>query len=200
MIHLIPHHSGTINSFVMPTIHGPLMKDTVTYVPYQDNTGVCIDQKAETFLRTLKVTGWDWLPERLHQYRMFGMTVFGTSTSQRENEITPKLEAEGFKVVPVAITFVEFKSLYDVPKPAVTLPQPSGHNAVNDFHKRVRYLWKNHHTAFSQFELDFVKSIGTLLGNGRSLSPKQDAVIQKILTKYKVPANAVAGILSRLAQ
>jgi len=192
---IIPTHSGTINYFVMPLHHACMNKGTATYVPYQDNTGVCLDTKAESALRAVKVIGWDWLPERLQSCKMLGVTVYGTSTSQREADVTLDLNNLGFHLVLINFTVEDYAELAAAYKNASTKNITPPTSVTSPYYKRVRYLWRNHVTKFTPFEADFVRSIGTQLGAGKTLTPKQIFTMDKILNKYQVPYDATAGLV-----
>ena len=215
----VPPEPGTVHVFEAPSSHRPAQKGDTVYVPYQLSSQR-VEKKAQDLLNTMRPTGWDWLPESLHHGVIYEVASWCLSSSQREHEVTPMIEAQGLKVVKVTVTDEEFKArekgiknitkkpwvgLQD-PKDAmfgpsnVTTPgvRPSSPNPTgaptNPFvYGRTRYLWKNHNSKFSDFERTFVESIGKQLKSGRNLSPKQMNVLVRIFNKYGVPQDATAS-------
>ena len=173
--------------FTAPEQHFPSIKGNLIVVPYQNEAHVTDEVR---FMRQLRVTGWDWRPEALKEHRG-SHTVFCGSSSMYPEDVQSELTKAGFKVIQMIVGATVFKELMTFKGSSSVAPKPLVVDST-EWHGRTRYLYKHNVAKFSAWELEFVKSIGLQLGQGKKVSPKQIMQLERLFTKYKVPQDATA--------
>ena len=205
----IPQDHMVINTFNSPVKMGVVIGvGTQVLVPWQQNGVQSV--KPDAALQNIMPIGWDWLPERLRCETYKGIRVFGLSPSHKLHEVEALLNKLNFVVKNIEVSESEMDAAAPVQKkpwvgpgnpkeimkpsygPMNSTPPPSGEPQAG-MYGRVRFLWKTHHQQFVPFEKEFVESLGKQLKLGKTLSPKQANVLNRILDKYRVPKDATAS-------
>ena len=176
----LPPQKGVINTFVLLENNPALgAKGTRCYVPNQDTGVYSGDAK---FLRSIKVRGWDYLPEVLNDQRLGDLAVFTPNSAQREQDVDAKILSGGYKLHHIEVSASYLQSLHVERKPEIAV----------DFYGRVRYMWKHHYKKMSSWEANFTASVGKRLAGGKSLTSPQLSALITLLDKYEVPVDAHA--------
>ena len=191
---LLPKHTKELVFVKSPVTIGIYFhKDVDFIVPFQVNGKV--DAAARSALFNLKATGWDWLPEGLREHQG-ALTVWALSPYQTPEKVRTLLQHQGFTTVDKTCDAGTMEELYHrLPTKAVEMIYPPGEEPTESgYYPRCRFLWAKHNKQFTPWERDFVQSIGSQLKQGKKLSPKQRATVDKILQKYHVPVDATASL------
>jgi hypothetical protein len=171
------------------------------------------DSNARSHLSSIEGTGYDWRPERLKQFQLHynQMFMFAPSSyhskNQLEEAITKRFHIKELKLNPSIVQEL-FAAEYcgksvlvkDQPKREAVTQQrddkPTSDNSdESTFYGRCRYLWKNNHQKFNEWERKFVLDIGIKLkaNPNTRFSPKQTECLNKLFKKYKVGYKDVAS-------
>lgn len=159
-------------------------------------------------------TGWDWQSEKYIKYqqqirgwnknRVWAYPGYSGSLER----LIDNLHSKGFKVnydeslpaidVEHALMEIGLTPDYD-PNKGQSTPKTKKVQYKNrtesskELYPRTRFLWKEHHTRFNEWETKFVKSIGTQLKENKALTDKQRAKLYDMFEKFEVPHEATAS-------
>lgn len=185
LTHIVPKH-GEVNVFVPPEKHGlffhPEPKNNIGIIVNKD------DKKVLEFLNGLKVTGWDWQPEKLTHNKFGDFVVYTSSLHQYPEEVEAAIKQNDIKVNNIKLTLEEFQSLVNAGGKKTETVTESG-----DLYGRTRFLWQEHNKKFSDWERSFVKNVGGMLKNQKKLVGDQPKHLDRLFEKYKVPLEATAS-------
>ena len=186
---LIPKHPNELVFVKAPATHGiSFHKDVDFIIPHQKN-GV-VDPKASEVLSNIKPTGWDWLPESL-RWQQRALFVWSLSPYHRSEEVKAALAKHGFKCIDKAVSPELFQEFLNNVQ---SVPSPKQEDNYSSLYQRTRFLWAKHNQEFTPWETNFVRNVGTLLKNNKTLSKAQTDSLLKVLRKYRVPNDAMASI------
>ena len=153
---------------------------TIAIIPYHDADGKANEAAAKK-LNEIKVTGWDYLPEKLdapwYDSDRF-LSLWFSTRYQYPNEVVDELKKAGFKVKEMECGEEDIKVL-------LTKKETFKVQELTPY-ERTRVLWALHHDKFNEWEQKFVESIGKQLKEGRPLTSKQDLYLTRTFKKYKV--------------
>ena len=154
---------------------------TIAILPYHDADGK-VNEAAAKKLNSIKVTGWDYLPEKLDWPTVHGwdrfLSLWFSTRYMYPNEVIEELKKEGFKVKEMQCGLDDLKLL-------LTKKEEFKVQELTPY-ERTRVLWALHHDKFNEWEAKFVESIGKQLRDGRPLTSKQDLYLTRTFKKYKV--------------
>ena len=135
------------------------------------------DAETAKILNSLKVTGWDYLPENLIMDPLLCISVWFSTAHQYPDQVIAELKRLKYKVKEITCDLADVELLQtkreDLNKPLSLL-------------ERWGNLFRLHSTKFTDWEKNFTTSILRQLNAGKSLSEKQMEFVRKILGKYKV--------------
>ena len=188
-----PDSSNVIFMARAPVQHFPAMKDSLILIPHQTNEGKVPDSIAHK-LNELKPIGYDWQPEKLkHMHLQGNLTFYIGSSYHYESEVANSLADQGFTVKDIEITVEQFEALFEWYNSGTRAKADPTSSDIEALHKRVRWMWKHHHTQFTQWESGFVLTVGKELAKGKTLTHNRETALNRMFKRYNVPMEASAS-------